>query len=39
MKLWDRRSPGNRVLQGLVLEWGLAGAVFLAFGGTARPSL
>jgi alkane 1-monooxygenase len=35
MKLWDRRSLGNRVLHGLVLEWGLAGAVFLAFGGAA----
>jgi alkane 1-monooxygenase len=35
MKLWDRRTLSNRVLHGLVLEWGLALAIFAAFGGTA----
>ncbi len=35
MKLWDRRTLGNRVLHGLAVEWGLAAVVFLAFGGAA----
>ena len=32
MKLTDRRMLGNRVLHGLAFEWGLAFAVFAAFG-------
>ena len=35
MKLWDRRTLGNRVLHGLAFEWGLTVLVFLAFGGAA----
>ncbi len=35
MKVWDRRTLGNRVLHGLAFEWGLTVWVFLAFGGAA----
>jgi alkane 1-monooxygenase len=32
MSLLDRRQLGNRVLHGLVFEWGLAAAIWAAFG-------
>ncbi len=35
LRLWDPRMLRHRVLHGLVLEWGVAGGILLAFGPAA----